>query len=354
MRLETKKKAIINIVFYALIIILAVLIFKYALLWLTPFVIGVIVAIVLQRPVDWLTKKTKLPRTVWSITLVIAVFVALSAIVCFLFFRIYVEASGFVTEKLPQYMPVLTEAVNNVYSYFQDILKDMPTSFSDTLESMSSSISATITDTLTSLVKSVGTYAATHLPGFLINFVVSIIACCFITKDYYRITGFLERQFSPEKWEIIVETKGHFTKNIIKMLKGYGIIMFITFSELFVGFLIMRVDYALIIALLVAIVDIFPVLGTGTVLIPWAVIDLITGNYSRAIGILVLYAVITIIRNIIEPKIIGDQVGLPPLLTLIAMFLGLQTFGLVGLFAFPIVLIVLKNLNDTGKIKIWK
>lgn len=89
-------------------------------------------------------------------------------------------------------------------------------------------------------------------------------------------------------------------------------------------------------------------------LIPWAIIDLITGNYSRAIGILVLYAVITIIRNIIEPKIIGDQVGLPPLLTLIAMFLGLQTFGLVGLFAFPIVLIVLKNLNDTGKIKIWK
>ena len=67
-----------------------------------------------------------------------------------------------------------------------------------------------------------------------------------------------------------------------------------------------------------------------------------------------MYAIITIIRNIIEPKIIGDQVGLPPLITLIAMFLGLQTFGLVGLFAFPIVLIVLKNLNDAGKIKIWK
>ncbi len=354
MTIQSKKNAIVNILFYSLILIIAVLIFKYALLWLAPFVIGVIVAIVLQRPVDWLAKKTKISRTIWSIALVVLVFIALSSLVVFIFFRLYIEASDFVFEKLPEYMPMLSNTVDSVYSWFQDILKDMPDGFSETLESMSSSIGTTISDTLTTLIKNIGSYAAKHLPSFLINFVVSIIACCFITKDYYRITGFLERQFSPERWQLMVETKGHFTKNMIKILRGYGIIMLITFGELFVGFLILKKDYAFIIALLVAFLDILPVLGTGTVLIPWALISLINGNVSGAIGLLVLYAFITIVRNILEPKIIGDQVGLPPLVTLFAMFLGLQTFGLAGLFAFPITLIVIKNLQDTGKIRLWK
>lgn len=354
MTIESKKKAIINIAFFALVIALAVLIFKYALLWLTPFVIGVIMAVVLQRPVDWLSKKTKIPRAVWSVTLVIFVFVALTALAVLICLRLYAEISSFVFEKLPSYLPILSNAFDSVYSWFQNIIKDMPDSFSDTLESMGGSIGTTISDTLGTLLKNIGSYAATHLPSFLINFIVSIIACCFITKDYYKITGFVRRQLSEERWELLSEAKKHFTKNIVKILRGYGIILCITFCELFVGFLIMRVDYALIIALLVAVVDIFPVLGTGTVLIPWALISAINGNFSSAIGMLVLYAFITVVRNIIEPKIIGDQVGLPPLVTLLAMFLGLQTFGMIGLFAFPIVLIVLKNLQDAGYLKIWK
>jgi predicted PurR-regulated permease PerM len=138
------------------------------------------------------------------------------------------------------------------------------------------------------------------------------------------------------------------------MLKGYTIVILITFTELFIGFLILRIEYAAILALLIAVVDILPVLGTGVVLIPWALVDFAIGKPVIGVGILILYLVITLIRNVIEPKIIGEQVGLPPVVTLIAMYGGLKLFGFTGLWGLPVILIVLVNLQDAGMLRIWK
>ncbi|HEX3026964.1 MAG TPA: AI-2E family transporter, partial [Clostridia bacterium] len=104
----------------------------------------------------------------------------------------------------------------------------------------------------------------------------------------------------------------------------------------------------------IALVDILPVLGTGTVMIPWAIIEMITGDVTMGLSIGVLYGVITLIRNIIEPKLVGYHIGLHPLVTLMAMFIGLSVMGVPGMFLFPITLIILKHMQDTGKIRIWK
>ena len=128
--------------------------------------------------------------------------------------------------------------------------------------------------------------------------------------------------------------------SVFKLIKGYGILMLMTFLELLAGFLILRVKYALLLSLLIAVIDILPVLGTGTVLIPWGIAGLILKNTALGIGILVLYAVITVIRNFAEPKIIGKQIGINPLFTLLSMFIGIKLLGFAGVIIFPTALIV--------------
>jgi predicted PurR-regulated permease PerM len=130
--------------------------------------------------------------------------------------------------------------------------------------------------------------------------------------------------------------------------------MSITFIELSIGFTIIGIGKPLLIAVLIALFDILPVLGTGGIMVPWIVISAIQSNYSLALGLLILYMVITIVRNIIEPKIVGSQIGLHPVVTLVSLFVGAQLFGVIGLFGFPITLSLLRHLNETGAIKLFK
>lgn len=151
-----------------------------------------------------------------------------------------------------------------------------------------------------------------------------------------------------------MKSKRLFTENILKMLRGYLIIMCITFCELAVGLSVIKVDYAVAIALVIAVFDILPVLGTGGIMIPWVIIECIAGNWIRALSLFIVYAIITVIRNIIEPKIIGRQVGIPAIVTLLSMYLGLQLFGVLGMFAFPILIIIIMKLQENDLVHIWK
>ena len=128
----------------------------------------------------------------------------------------------------------------------------------------------------------------------------------------------------------------------------------LTFLEVFLGLTLLRVDYALLIALVTAVVDILPVLGTGTVMIPWGIAMLVTGNYPLGVGLLILYAVITVVRQMLEPRVVGHQIGLYPLVTLMCMFIGTYLFGAVGLFGVPILVTLLVHLNASGDIHLFK
>ena len=145
----------------------------------------------------------------------------------------------------------------------------------------------------------------------------------------------------------MVETVG-------RMLRAYLLIMLITFGELAAGLLLLRVDYALFIAALVAVLDILPLIGSGGILIPWAVIALLRGDTPLGVGILLLYGVITVVRNIIEPKIVGGQIGLHPLVTISAMFFGIKVLGVGGILLGPIGALLLKHLNDTGAVRLYR
>ena len=172
--------------------------------------------------------------------------------------------------------------------------------------------------------------------------------------DYDRITGFFIRQMSEKAQEVFWEIKTYVTGTLFVCIRSYALIMSITFVELSIGLTVVGIENAVVIALLIAVFDILPVLGTGGIMIPWAAITAIQGEFKLALALFAVYIVVTIIRNIIEPKIVGSQLGLHPVATLASLFLGAQLFGVVGLFGFPIGLSLLRYLNEQGTIKIFK
>lgn len=349
---EKKRKFIIDIFFIVVILALVYVAVEYLMIWLLPFVIGLIVAIVLQRPVAWLTQKTKVARGFWSCLLVLTVLCAIFALIFLVVWQLTKEVPGF-TKWLMGLAPDIKHTFTSLMAWFSIITERLPV---DVMKAITN-LPSTLVDTAVSGVTSILTIFAEKIivdgPGLLISTIFSIVASCYITKDYNKITRFILLQLNEKQREVVINVKRLFVTNILSMLRGYIIIMFITYLEILIGLSILKVEYAPILAAFIAVLDILPVVGTGTVLIPWGIISLCIGNIYMGVGLLIVYVLITIIRNIIEPKIIGDQVGLPPIVTLVAMYVGLKIFGVVGMLLLPVSIIIIVKLQENGIIHIW-
>ena len=195
---------------------------------------------------------------------------------------------------------------------------------------------------------------ASAVPGLFIKLVLMIISTFFITIDYERLAGFCLRQLGEKGQHVFLQIKEYVIGTLFVCIRSYAIIMFITFVELSICLSLLGVPHSVLIAFLISIFDILPVLGTGGIMIPWTILNAIQGKFSLALGLLVTYLVITVIRNIIEPKIVGSQLGLHPVVTLASMFAGAQFFGVIGLFGCPIGLSLLCYLNEHGVIQVFK
>ena len=183
---------------------------------------------------------------------------------------------------------------------------------------------------------------------FITSSIVTIIASCYIAKDFDRFKASLLSVISEKYKRAGNEIKHLFNNNVKNILIGYFKILIITFIELTIGFLILNRDNAVLYAALIAVLDLLPVIGTGTVLVPWAVYSMLVSNYGLGTGILILYVIIVIVRNIIEPKIIGRQIGLHPLIALITVFIGLKFFGFIGMFIAPLLTMLIYKMYDNG------
>lgn len=186
---------------------------------------------------------------------------------------------------------------------------------------------------------------------FLVTYGISVF---FMSCGYREIKTFVLRQFPPRFHTRLRGLKSDFADILLKWLKAQLILSGISWLELTAAFLLLRLPYPWLIALLIALVDMLPVLGTGTVLIPWAFFELLSGSTHMAIGLMVSYGAVYLVRNCLEPKIVGTQIGLHPIATLMAMYIGFCCAGLLGMLCFPITLIMLKQLNDKGYIHLWK
>ncbi len=371
---EKRRAFLINFAFILVILAIYFVYFKY-LFWPTaPFVLSFFYAVLVQRLMRFLDRKTKRKcHTLWAILLVVltllVIIVPLSLILSSLVHRV-----SSIINYLIQNLADFPQFIENLKVKLLDFLDFLPAgiyeslsqSISDSLNSLADNFSlsslgidsSTITSAISTGIS--GTYSIVKkVPSTIIGVVVGIIASILFTKDYDKIVSFIKLQLPEGKKNLLVEIKQVFSRTIMKMIRSYALIMLITFCELSLGFSILQLlkimnnNYIYIIAAATAIFDILPVAGSGGVLIPWAIISLINGNTFQAIGLLIIYAVITVIRQYIEPKIVGDSLGVNPIITLAGLYFGLKLFGVIGMFVVPISIMTLKAFNDTGRIKIW-
>ena len=353
MTTENKKKFIINILFIAVIAALVFLGIKYLAAWLLPFVIGLVVALILNRPVTYLSNKTKIPRSVWSLLFVLVSLLLIFSLIGVIVYALYSEAESLL-KWVMENESIFYSAWDGIRNSFSLIVNNLPEAVRAYLEKLPQELLSSVTAPLSASLSSFAGAVVVNVPTIIITVILSIIGSYFITNDYPKIAEFVYVQFSDRIKTIIANAKVLFKENVLKMLRGYLLIMLITFCELFLGFTVIGVEYASILAVIIAIMDILPVLGTGLALIPWAVIELFLGEPIMALKLIALYGIVTVIRNVIEPKIIGSQVGLSPVITLMSMYLGLKTMGFIGMFGFPITIIILVKLQDAGLIHLWK
>lgn len=354
---EKRRNFLINFAYFAVIAGLAVLLIRYGMKSLGPFAIAALIAWIVQRPVRALEKKLPLNKRLCA-AICVVLFYAVAGLLIALVSTELITGSIMLIKSLPTFyetkiLPFFVEVFHNVEATL--VVLD-----ADTIAVLEG-IANDFLDSLGSMVKSVSVWAmglvtgvAGAVPGLFIKLVVMIISTFFISMDYDRLTGFCLRQMSEGTRNLVLQIKEYVVGTLWVCIRSYALIMSITCAELCIGLSLLRIEHAVLVAVFISVFDILPVLGTGGIMIPWVLLTVIQGNFPRALGLLLVYIIITVIRNIIEPKIVGSQLGLHPVVTLCSMFVGAQVLGVIGLFGFPIGLSLLCYLNSHGVIRIFR
>lgn len=339
MEQQTKKRFIINTVFAGLVGLIIYISGRFLFQYLFPFVIATLLAWAVQRPAAFVSSRSKLKKGACAALIAALIYISFAVALFFVFSRIGVALRG-VLKELPELLDFVEDIVirlKNALSSFSGGISDKTAHrinemALEMISNFKSSASKWVSDTATSF--------AGRLPSFLLGSIVTLVAGCYIAKDFDGLSRFLQKLSGENVYCNFIKVKNIFVTSIFKIIKGYLILMLLTFLELVLGLMLLNVNYAVLVALVVSLIDLLPVFGAGTVLIPWSIAEFLADNSGRGIGILVLYISVCIIRNFSEPKIIGSQIGINPLFTLIAMFAGLKIFGFWGLILFPLTLIV--------------
>ena len=356
---EKKKKFIIDVTYLALVLALGYVALKYALPLLMPFVLAFVIAYLLRRPIRFLSRVLHVPKGLVAVLLVVLTYGVIGLLLALAGIRLTATVTGLVQQIPSIYNNYILPDLTDLFTWLEDLLARLDPSLMSALEELQTQLLNMLWQLVSSLSGllmggvSFATSLATSLPGFLIRVLLMVISTFFIAIDYEKIVKFVLGCLRGHTRDVILQIKSYVVGTLFVCIRSYALIMFITFVELSIGLSVIRVERAMLVALLIAIFDILPVLGTGGIMIPWAILTALGGDMGRALALLVVYVIITIIRNIIEPRIVGAQIGLHPVLTLISMFVGNHLFGIVGLFGLPILLSLLRYLNDTGTISLF-
>ena len=354
---DEKKKFIINILYIITLFAVVYFIFKYAIHWVMPFIIGFLIAFLLKPTTEFITKVTHIKRKGVSIFVIGGFYFIIVTILWFLSAFLWNEISALIKVMPSLYFNKIEPLFFEVNNWIVEKVGTLSPEFADTL----SKVIVSGLQYLASVVKNLSIYLVSaitsiisNIPLYLISVIFTIVCSVFISADYKNITSFIKRQLPAKFNSGFTGARKFLSGTLLKMIKAYAIILSITFFELLIGMSILNVRYALPIAAIIAVLDILPLIGTGGIIIPWAIVELILKNYRMGVGLFMIYIVITVVRNTVEPRIVGHQIGLNPVITITAMYAGLRLFGFVGFICAPIVAILIKYLNDTEKIHIYK
>lgn len=357
MNIESKREFIINFVYLAIVAVIGFVAFKNLFGLLFPFVLGFFIAFSLRPLIEWINVKTDINNSLIAVIVLIGFYAIIGTGLFFIILKLFTMLQTLFEDIPSMYAAEIQPLINQFTEWARNIIFKINPEVVDFIQQFDKNIfdqlggvvrefSSGAINVLTSMVK--------KLPTFIIGFLFTVISSIFITIDYRNITGFLNNQLTGKNRTLFLAIKRNGIDVIVNFMKAYAILLGVTFVESAIGLTLLGMKNAIGISLIIAAVDILPVLGTGTILVPWSIIEFFNGNIGDAIGLIIIYGIITVIRQFLEPRVVGESIGLYPLVTLISMFLGVNLFGFWGLFGLPIVVTIIIKLQQEKIIKIYR
>lgn len=315
-----------------------------------PFMLALLVALFLEPVIQFFMRKLKMNRVVAAVTTSTLFTLAMLGLIFLIGVKIYSEVAGFL-RNLPKFIEQANLIIQDLLVRAQAVFDNLPAEVVVQIQNATDSGMSALLNGLSSLSRSMLNIAAV-VPSLFIVFIVFIVALYLMTLGLNSMKESFLSFFEETSRFKISDVLDNLRTSIFGFIRAQFILSGITYLVAFGGLAILRVDYAAAIALLIVIVDILPILGTGSVLVPWAIFSAAMGNILLAIGLIVLFVFITAFRRMIEPKIIGNSIGLSPLATLISLWVGFELVGVIGVFLGPIVLIIYQAMRKVGLLQI--
>ncbi len=348
---KTEKERWSKIIVYGIFIgLFAVLFFRYIFSAVLPFLIALTAAMLLHRPAQKISKKLKWKYKVVAVGLAALVVSLGLFFLGFLIWQTVSELIGFakaslngengLLEGMMTLLQTIGEKISRLPFFSGEDAQTLRQKMMDTLsELLQNSLMAMASRLPTMAAKWIGA-----IPQILIFFAVTVLSAVYACADYEKLTE-TAKKYIPEKWlgtlQKIVASLG---RTALTFARSYLLLFIFTFAALFLGFALLQEPYAFLFALLTAAVDGLPVLGMGTVLFPLAVYHFMIGDTAYGIGMIVIYLVLSLARQMVEPRLLGAGMGIHPLLMLMAIYIGFRLFGVFGMLMAPFLVAITKNL----------
>jgi len=343
-------KVLVSLVFSLIFTGLFIWLGMKCIVYFMPFVIGWFIAFIVHPVVNWLEKKFGIVKKFGSAITIIVVLAAVMGLFYLIGKKLVGELHIIVT-NLPQMYGDFGQGVSNI----KDTLSGLIAMFPETFRASGSAVASDMNQTLGQIVDrisestiAVAEQVIRKIPSLLIGTIVCVLSAYFIVADRERLIetfkkvlpGPIVDRVSLAVYNLKYSVGGYFKAQFKIMLVIWGILI--------IGFMLLGIDFNFILSLFIAFLDFLPFFGTGTAFVPWIIYEILTADYKMALGLLVLYPITQIVHRIIEPKLLGDSVGLPPLLTLVLIFIGYKVGSVLGMiFAVPIGIIII-NMYKAG------
>lgn len=332
------------------------LLLRYALVWLLPFLLAVAAAAAAEPIIRFLRKTMHVKRSFLAAVMTLIIVAAVGAALLGIAGGLWRQLTDLLAQA-PSLLAALPRMLEQVAARLEEYSVTLPTEAQQAVEEALSSVGSTLGSAALNLSSALLTWMTkqvAHLPGLLLFCATVVMALFFTMSSYPQLREFLARQVPPQKRETVQALKEGALGAVLKWLKAQVLLITVTFLQLLAGLLLLRRDYALLFALLIALFDALPIFGAGMVLLPWAAVLALLGDAVGALGLAALYVLVWLVRSFLEPKLLGKSGGLSPLPSLLAIYVGWQAAGVAGMILGPLILLLIKELHDREVLRLWK
>lgn len=315
-----------------------------------PFIFGYIFSMAVNPLADFLQRKLKLPRGVSAVLVIVLIIGILGGLIGMVVWKI-IDEIRMIYDQFPSIYAGIKTAVQTAGERISVLYKNMPVNIQDSLSDFGNGLSIKISEIINNasmpLMDSASSFAK-KVPGIFVASIVFILSSYFMVTNHKVVSNTVRKCVGEKFTARLVEVKKQLGFYLGGYCKAQGILMIISFVIMIIGLAILDVKFALVIALVTAIIDALPFFGSGLVFIPWIAITLISGNFKLGIGLWIIYTALFLVRRFAEPKLVSSGADMNPILILMSMYVGYKLISLGGLILGPIILMIVVSLYKAG------